>query len=137
MTQLDGEGMRQMEMFEANRVKEQQKKHMLLSMAHSTGQSIHELTGAHVQAHTAGMFDLFGDQQAPTEHAHEQDEWGSVPTPRPQNDSDESDGGDEGGPDLGPTLTVAPQAAAIVVPQAPEIPPHPVAVQALVTPTCP
>ena len=43
LTQLDGEGMRQMESLEINRFKAQEKKHILKQMSTETGHSVAEL----------------------------------------------------------------------------------------------
>ena len=78
LTQLDGEGMQQMDSLHTNRMKEQQKRHILQDMADQTGQSIHELrAGQAKKAHdnaNATRFDIFGDDP-PTESEGEDDDY--------------------------------------------------------------
>jgi hypothetical protein len=71
LTQLDGEGMRQMEMFEINKIKNQQKKHMLQEIANNTGQSIAEVQAVQPpQHHGIQHHDMFQDDDPIT---HEDD----------------------------------------------------------------
>ena len=52
LTQLDGEGMRQMESSEVNKMKEQQKQHLLRQMAKQTGHSVSHLAVAQHTSYT-------------------------------------------------------------------------------------
>ena len=69
LTQLDGEGMRQMESLEINRFKEREKKHILQQMSTETGHSAAELAAAQTPSHHSfQQYDIFGPspQQSPT-----------------------------------------------------------------------
>jgi len=118
LTQLDGEGMRQMESLELNKMKEQQKQHALLQMAQQTGHSVAHLAVTQTPSPNTAFFNMFGDE------------------PLEPPDSDESDGSDDDGPNLGPALATQ-DPPAMVVPQAPATPPPPAAVQALAAPHTP
>ena len=78
LTQLDGEGMQQMDSLHTNRMKEQQKRHILQDMADQTGKSINEIiAGQATKAHDyaeSKRFNLFGDDP-PTESDGEDDDY--------------------------------------------------------------
>ena len=66
LTQLDGEGMRQMDSLEANRMKEPQKLHVLKQMASSSGLSIAELGASQTQQpHGIPVDQIFHEPQQP------------------------------------------------------------------------
>ena len=81
-----------MESFEINKIKEQQKQHLLKQMAQQTGHSVAHLAVAQHTSHNPVMYDMFQDD--------DHDEWGTIP-----DDAGEDSVGE--GPDLGPTLVEA------------------------------
>jgi len=105
MTQLDGEGMRQMESFEANLMKQQQQRHVVQNMAAASGQSIAELGAAQPQQpHGIPVSQIFHQPQQQADDVSEQS----------YEDAAESTG-EIGG------MPPAVQAAHVVVPAAPPI----------------
>jgi len=85
LTQLDGEGMRQMEQFELNLTKKQQQKHILKALADQTGQSVAEITAAEPQTpHSFTPYDIFGNDPS-TEGEEEDEEYHDPDTTGPIN----------------------------------------------------
>ena len=83
LTQLDGEGMRQMESLEINRFKEREKKHILQHMSTQTGHSVAELAAAQTPSHHGfQQEDMFGRHHNHHHHNHHMQQMMSMSSKR-------------------------------------------------------